>query len=280
MQTPHSRGGQARGEEAGKGAERGASVRERYVEAAVAFLLGELDSPGADEGRRVGTTRGGAGRRDVGRRSPEMLGIRLVAQLTGATHAAPLYYFPDRTCLLGAVAAEGFRRLCSELGRAPSGHATRRAAGRLPDVAHDAFRYVQWAGEHPALFTVMYDPALAADLELLQRAMLSAASPVEAFARRHGGNARAVERRVEAFEELLTAKAATLALFTDRVSAAIAAGVLRDDQPVERVTYALTSLADGLAWQRITEPQASPGLLDEHARSCLGLLLEGIADGG
>lgn len=259
--------------------------RDRYVDAAVSYLLGEVELAARDAGRGATGARGGAPLPGDGvRRSAESLGIRLVAQLTGTTHAAPLYYFPDRTCLVAAVAAEGFRRLLAELEQAPVGPAdsgaggrARRRGRRLPAVAEDAYRYVRWAGEHPALFTAMYDPALAPGLELLQYAGLQGESASEAFGSRHGGSARSVERRVEAFEELLAAKAGTLAFFADRVAAAVERGELRRDEPLERLTYALTSMADGLAWQRITEPQGSVHLLDQHARSCLRLLLDGVA---
>jgi hypothetical protein len=263
----------------GRPAERGSTeasvaTRQRFIDAAVAYLIGVPGPDVGDEGRRTTTMRGGAGHRDSDRRSPDTLGIRLVAQLTGVTHAAPLYYFPDRTVLVAAVAAEGFRLMRQALVRmaAPRG-------SRLPRVVEDALHYVQWAGDHAALFSAMYDPALAADLELLQRAELSGTSALEAFGERHGGKPRALGRRVEAFEELLAAKVALLAFFSERVSEAVADGALRSDRPVERVTYALTSMADGLAWQRITEPQSQGAahLLDRHARACLLLLLEGIA---
>ncbi len=266
--SPSTRGG---------GTDAGAATRQRFIDVAVGYLIGEQDPSGSAEGHRPRTARGGtAERATTDRRSPDTLGIRLVAQLAGATHAAPLYYFPDRTCLIAAVAAEGFRLLNGAL------EARRRqgCAGDFPSVVQDALNYVRWAGEHPALFSTMYDPSLAADLELLQWARLDHASPLERFGDRHGGSGRAIARRVESFEELLAAKEATLAFFAIGVASAIEGGDLRNDRPVERVTYALTSMADGLAWQRITEPQASAVLLDRHARDCLLLLLQGIAAKG
>ncbi len=271
------------------GTDAGAATRQRFIDAAVGYLIGEAstalphekrqsgtarNAASPEQGHRPRTARGGTAQRETAaRRSPDTLGIRLVAQLAGATHAAPLYYFPDRTCLIAAVAAEGFRLLCDALEQ-------RRQQGRasdLPGVVQDALHYVHWAGTHPALFSTMYDPSLAADLELLQWARLDNDSPLERFGDRHGGGERAIARRVEAFEELLAAKEATLTFFADGVAAAIDQSELRDDRPVERVTYALTSMADGLAWQRITEPQDSVALLDRHARDCLLLLLQGIA---
>lgn len=271
MATPSSRGTTS----AFQTTRTGAATRQRFIDAAVEYLLGEHEPPAARVGRRSTTTQGGAGRSELSLRSPGTLGIRLVAQLAGTTHAAPLYYFPDRTCLLAAVAAEGFRRLLAAL---EEGSARPSGGGRskVPAVLGDALSYVQWAGDHPALFTAMYEPELAADLELLQRAALLGASPADAFGERHGGDARSISRRVEAYEELLEAKVATLTFFSGRVANAISAGSLRGDQPAERVVYALTSMADGLAWQRITERQASAHLLDSHARSCLTLLFEGI----
>ncbi len=271
------------------GTDVGAATRQRFIDAAVGYLTGEHYTALSEErrrpdtsrnagslepGQRPRTERGGTPQREIGdRRSPDTLGIRLVAQLAGATHAAPLYYFPDRTCLVAAVAAEGFRLLCDELQQ----RRRQGRAGELPRVVQDALHYVQWAGENPALFSTMYDPSLAADLELLQWAQLDGVEPQERFGDRHSGGERAIARRVEAFEELLAAKEATLTFFADGVAAAIDQRDLRNDRSVQRVTYALTSMADGLAWQRITEPQASAALLNRHARDCLLLLLQGIA---
>lgn len=255
----------------GGGTDAGAATRQRFVDAAIAHLVGTFDAAASEVGRRT-TTSDTAQQKATDRRTPEPLGIRLVAQLAGATHAGPLYYFPDRTCLLAAVAAEGFRLLRGVLEqpqRPPAGLC-------MLDVVDDALRYVEWASEHPALFTTMYDPSLAAGLELLQLTQLAGGSPIVRFGNRYGGGKRAIARRVEAFEELLAGKRAILGFFRNSVDSAIARGELRANRSLERITYAITSMANGLAWQRVTEPQILPELR-WHAQECLGLLLEGIA---
>ena len=244
-----------------------ASARDDFVRSAVSYLTGEVVADGV---LRANTTRrGGATLRETGRPTASALGIRMVADLTGRSHAAPLFHFPDRTTLVAAVAAEGFRRLVRALGEV-----TRRRSGaaRLREIM---MRYAGWAGEVPALFATMYDPELAPGLELL---MLTPhdADALEALAERHGDDVKAARRRLVAFRELLAAKQATLALFIDAVSTGIDDGSLRGDHAPVVIAHAAASVADGLAWQRVTEPQGSTALMDRHASMTVRLLFEGI----
>jgi len=91
------------------------------VHAAVAYLHGRRvrsEEPTGDgvPVARTTSARGGAAMREPTRPSASALGIRLVADLTGSSHAAPLFHFPDRLCLVAAVAAEGFRRQTQHVG--------------------------------------------------------------------------------------------------------------------------------------------------------------------
>jgi len=195
----------------------------------------------------------------------------MVAELVGRSHAAPLFHFPDRMTLVAAVAAEGFRQLVVTLGS--SAGRKRTGAQRLRDTA---LRYAQWAGETPALFATMYDPELAPALELLAMAP-DEDDATRRIAERFGGAAAATRRRVQALRELLDAKQEALMLFVNAARDGIVDGSLRADMSPVQIAHAVASMADGLAWQRVTEPQGSVQLLDRHASVTLRLLLQGIS---
>jgi AcrR family transcriptional regulator len=86
---------------------------------------------------------------------PSALSLRDLARRAGVSHAAPAHHFKDRTGLLTAIAAEGFGLLADTVGEAS-------------DLKDAGVRYVRFAREHPAHFTVMFAPGLlrADDLEL------------------------------------------------------------------------------------------------------------------
>ncbi|GEM_PF-3176130 len=56
------------------------------------------------------------------------------------------------------------------------------------------------------------------------------------------------------------------------VKHARAAGALARPETNANITFALVAMTDGLAWQRITEPQLTP----QHARRSLALLRNGV----
>jgi AcrR family transcriptional regulator len=74
--------------------------------------------------------------------------LRQVADRAGVSHTAVGKRFGDKAGLLAAVAAEGFRVLGEHLG----------AAG--PDMRAMGRAYVEFAQQRPALFTVMFQPAV------------------------------------------------------------------------------------------------------------------------
>ncbi len=82
--------------------------------------------------------------------------LREVARRAGVSHYAPYNHFPEKRDLLGAVAAVGFERLRDGLLRATAGtdepEALLAAIGRT---------YVRLGLENPALYRLMFGPALA-----------------------------------------------------------------------------------------------------------------------
>ncbi|MDD9206207.1 TetR/AcrR family transcriptional regulator [Georgenia sp. 10Sc9-8] len=114
---------------------------------------------------------------EVARAGTDRLSLRKLARQAGVSHAAPQHHFGDRTGLLTAVAAEGFRTLTEQYLRPPDG-------------ADDSFltmgtRYVEFAVTHPGYFHVMYRPDLCdgEDPELAE-ARASAAAVLQEAAQR------------------------------------------------------------------------------------------------
>jgi len=80
------------------------------------------------------------------------LTLRAVARGVGVTHAAPANHFGDLTGLLSELAADGHRRMGSELAAAVA------AAGTDPVQRSRAMggAYVRFAKAHSGLFTLMF----------------------------------------------------------------------------------------------------------------------------
>ena len=88
------------------------------------------------------------------RDGPAALSLRRVARDVGVSPAAPYAHFRNKAALIQAVGAQGFGRLADAMA------AEARAA-----AAGDALRalgrgYVRFAVRHPALFRLMFGPAL------------------------------------------------------------------------------------------------------------------------
>lgn len=79
----------------------------------------------------------------------EAMSLRAVATELGVSHAAPRHHFPSRQALLTAIAADGY----TELGDRTA--AVREAGGSFLDIGR---AYIGFALEHPAAFTVMFEP--------------------------------------------------------------------------------------------------------------------------
>jgi AcrR family transcriptional regulator len=82
------------------------------------------------------------------------MSLRKVAARVGVTHPAASHHFGDKTGLLTALAAEGYRLLAGAL------QASRERGGDLLELG---VTYLRFAAEHRPLFEVMFRP------ELLQR---------------------------------------------------------------------------------------------------------------
>lgn len=79
------------------------------------------------------------------------LSLRELARRVGVSHAAPAHHFGDKTGLLTALAAEGFRILHEH---------TSPALGQSDALVRAGEQYVAFALTHPAHFSVMFDPHL------------------------------------------------------------------------------------------------------------------------
>lgn len=82
---------------------------------------------------------------------PSNLSLRDLARQIGVSHAAPAHHFGDKTGLLTALAAEGFRLL------AQMSDQTYKGTGSFLEVG---VAYVRFAIDHPAHFEVMFRPEL------------------------------------------------------------------------------------------------------------------------
>lgn len=81
--------------------------------------------------------------------------LRRVASMAGVSQMAPYHHFRDKSALLGAVAAEGFRQFARVVRAAGEGE--REPVARLRKLA---VGYVEFAVREPRLFRLMYGPGL------------------------------------------------------------------------------------------------------------------------
>jgi AcrR family transcriptional regulator len=87
----------------------------------------------------------------LGEVGPAAMSVRAVARTAGVSHAAVTYHFGDKSGLLTAVAADGYRMLAEAL------EAAQRERGSFLEVG---VAYVHFAVSHRAHFEVMYRPEL------------------------------------------------------------------------------------------------------------------------
>jgi len=116
-----------------------------------------------------------AARAELGEGGAGAVSLRAVARRAGVSHAAPGYAFGDRAGLLTAVAVQGFTELAQVMEEPPV------SPGR-EGLAELGRRYVAFAGEHPALYSLMFSPvdlvADDADLRAARAASLRALTRV------------------------------------------------------------------------------------------------------
>lgn len=87
----------------------------------------------------------------------ERVTLRGVARAAGVSHMAPYNHFADKSALVAAAAAEGFRKLQAAMEAAVA-----KAAGAPPErLAAAGVAYAVFAVRHPALFRLMFGPELA-----------------------------------------------------------------------------------------------------------------------
>lgn len=104
----------------------------------------------------------------IAEHGPSALSMRDLARRVGITHGAAAHHFGDKTGLLTAVAADGYRRLT---------HALQTTWDETGDFGAVGVAYVQFAVDHPAHFDVMFRPDLyrADDADLLEAKAASGA---------------------------------------------------------------------------------------------------------
>lgn len=86
---------------------------------------------------------------------PAALSLREAARRAGVSAMAPYRHFPDKEALLAAVAGVGFERLATRLREADVGQVG------LEALVAQGQAYVGYALAEPALFRLMFGPALA-----------------------------------------------------------------------------------------------------------------------
>ena len=92
-----------------------------------------------------------AGRATLERDGLDKLSLRGAARAAGVSQSAPYHHFADKTALLSAIAADGFR----DFGAAMQ---TRMGAGATPRdrLIGAGVAYVRFAHDNPALFRLMF----------------------------------------------------------------------------------------------------------------------------
>ena len=120
-------------------------------------------------------------------RGVEGLSLRDCARRIGVSHAAPKHHFADKTALLTAVAAEGYRAMTDIMDR------RRTQAGDDPEIALRAvgLGYIEFAASRPSSFRLMFgETTLRANDAELERAAEAAFGRLEqtmaAVERAHG----------------------------------------------------------------------------------------------
>lgn len=179
----------------------------------------------------------------------EKLSLRALAAAAGVSATAPYRHFPGKTCLLAALATEGFRELREE--------GARRAPATMPPperLLATAESYVGYALAHPVKYQLMFGE------------VLDDFSP---------------------YEQLRQAATACYASLLERIEAGVASGDFVD-RPVQELGAATWAACHGVAslligkgralekGGRASLPRDSLAWLERHPREALRVLLAGI----
>lgn len=78
------------------------------------------------------------------------LGLRAITRAAGVSHGAPRRHFPTHRALLAAIAARGFTDLIDRFAAVDPGTDPRDR------LVHMSVAYVEFAGERPEMFTLMF----------------------------------------------------------------------------------------------------------------------------
>ena len=89
---------------------------------------------------------------------PDKISLRALARDVGVSQTAPYRHFQDKTALLAALAAEGFRRLNKASGSATN---SEDSAAKALQVSGKA--YIHFALDNPELYRLMFGPMLSPD---------------------------------------------------------------------------------------------------------------------
>jgi AcrR family transcriptional regulator len=171
--------------------------------------------------------------------------LRNVARRAQVSHNAPYNHFADKGALLAAVAAEGFEALRERLASAT---ADIEAPGAALGAA--ALAYVSRGVENPALYRLMFGPALATP---------SGDRPAEA--RSAGAKARAVLDDII----LRGARSGAFAISPD------------DRRALDMAALSAWSLVHGLTMLAIDDLPGTRLPLDQLLGAVIGVLVKGLA---
>lgn len=89
---------------------------------------------------------------------PDKISLRALARDVGVSQTAPYRHFEDKTALLAALAAEGFRRLNKASGLVVNIEDSAEKALQMSGKA-----YIHFALDNPALYRLMFGPMLSPD---------------------------------------------------------------------------------------------------------------------
>jgi len=171
--------------------------------------------------------------------------LRNVARRAGVSHNAPYNHFADKAALLAAVAAEGFEALRARLLSATAGTEAPGAA-----LGAAALGYVSRGVENPALYRLMFGPALATPF---------GDRPAEA--RSAGAKARAVLDDII----LRGARSGAFAIAPD------------DRRALDMAALSAWSLVHGLTMLVIDDLPGTRLPLDQLLGAVMGVLVKGLA---